>query len=107
MLDKKRAVPYDFVSTRKAKRFFQEDYMNLTRGATSKAYNDNMHDRVIEKELPDIDHDLLSLREQQRRDLSRVMGRAFYKGLQGLGVHDFSAKGRDEKRPRTPSQMEL
>ena len=81
--------------------------MNLTRAATSKAYNDDMHDRVIEKELPDIDHDLVSIRDQQRKDLSRLMGRAFYKGLQGLNAQDFSAKGKDDKRPRTPSQMEL
>ena len=31
MLDKKRAVPYDFFTIRKAKKFFKEDYVNLTR----------------------------------------------------------------------------
>ena len=58
MLDKERAVPFDFISTRKAKRFFQEDYVNLTRAATNKEYMEDMDSRVIEKELPNIDHEL-------------------------------------------------
>ena len=81
--------------------------MNLTRAATSKAYMEDMNDRVIEKDLPEIDHELHTVREQQKRELSKVMGRAFARGLAGLGAMDYGAKARDDKKPRTPSQLEL
>lgn len=32
------AQPYDFGTSRKTKRFFREDYLNLTKAATSKEY---------------------------------------------------------------------
>jgi hypothetical protein len=38
LIEAGRVMPYDFQTNRKAKRFFKEDLINLTRGAVSKDY---------------------------------------------------------------------
>ena len=83
--DKDRVVPYDFVSIRKAKRFFKEDYVNLTRAAISKEYIEAINNQAIQRDLPGIDAELKTAIQRQKKDLGFLMSRAFARGLQGYG----------------------
>ena len=40
--------PYDFFTSRKTKRFFREDFTNLTRAATNKEYLQREYKREID-----------------------------------------------------------
>ena len=44
--------PYDFGTSRRTKRFFREDYVNLTRAATDKDYALQQYKREMETDFP-------------------------------------------------------
>lgn len=51
--------PFDFFTSRKTKRFFREDIMNLTRAITNKDYIKRLQKKEIEKIHPHIHTELL------------------------------------------------
>lgn len=44
--------PYDFGTSRRTKRFFNEDYVNLTKAATDKEYAIRCYKKEIENDAP-------------------------------------------------------
>ena len=51
--------PFDFLTSRKTKRFFREDVMNITRAITNKDYNQREQRKEIDRINPNINRELL------------------------------------------------
>ena len=63
--------PFDFFTSRKTKRFFHEDIMNLTRASTNKDYVKRLHRQEIEKIHPHIHTELLQSESVYNEYLAR------------------------------------
>jgi len=52
--------PFDFFTSRKTKRFFKEDFVNLTQAITNKDYITREYSREVNETLPDCQHQLFA-----------------------------------------------
>lgn len=46
--------PYDFFTQRRTKRFFHEDFVNLTKAAVDKQYINRQYLKEVDTNLPDV-----------------------------------------------------
>ena len=79
--EKEREVPYDFITARKAKRFFKEDYVNLTKASINKEYIDGVNADTVKQDLPDIEDELRQVQRKQKKELENLFSMAFASGL--------------------------
>ena len=65
--------PYDFGTSRKTKRFFREDYINLTKAAIDKEYALKCYKKEMEKDVPHLLHSLMASSRAFRAYFDKVI----------------------------------
>ena len=88
------AQPYDFGTGRKTKRFFCEDYINLTKAATDKTYVVREAKKEEERDMPHL---------LQKLSKSAKAYRKYFNKLKG--IDDLNPQGDENRRKMDPLEL--